>query len=696
MTPDQQRLLKILEEESEKLSALRQHMALNLKKIKNYLPVGNGIDTMYGKLEEAIWYKYGSSKTPEDQLMELLDFRILDLQDLDPQKKKAEITAAIIMVKQLAINFAKLYALGAHHTNHKGQSEALKYYRAEIIDFKEAEKKIAELDAEIKKNRTSKDSTYIPNDELSESEAIAAREGYDKKYKVLEKEYQEFGKSDPGAYLAICLKQIKESKEVFDKNGNIVETPFVKENLRFLKDLFRLGRATLIRGELGTGKTELAKHFIRQYLQPGNEEVLEVHGLRTLEKEDVTTRQGIRQAPKELPEKQTEIVTEAWKNYEQTVLKEQLEKIESPEEKKAFIEDEKKIFRQLYLEKFKTGVETFEELSPIYRAMKEGRPVLIDEMNAIPHYLQPVLKSIVDKNTGESITTPGGGKFTVKQGFWVVATWDLKPKDGSLHAEKELIDPGFLSRFALMYYDYLPMNLPAKEPDDIEERRKFRQGNELFRMLVIRMLNEKLGAYMPEKALDDLERLAQCARIIQDVFKGEEKVSQRLYRNTYGVEVDPRQILEENVLSLRYLIPIVENWKKDGFCRPLDDYIFLHYVSRSKSRPEEMHLLYYILQIIGDFFKGEWLGAHNTKIMDDLLRYNIIRKMYGVDKLNGHEKPIPDESVELTKKYFTRKEIAERLFGNLPEKTRFRKDIFSASQNEEQKMLARKQKKVAE
>jgi len=640
-----------------------------------------------------------SKKTPEEQLMEILDFRILDRKNINSQEKENKIEAALETVEELIKDHAELDALDAHRPGKKPESEALKYYRTEIIDFKQAEKKIAELDAKIKKNRTSKDSTYIPSDNLSEREAIKARERYDKKYRVLEKEYQEFGKSDPEAYLAICLKQIKESKEIFDKNGNIVETPFVKEKLGFLKEQFRLGRATFIHGELGTGKTELVKHFIRQYLQSNNEDVLEVRGLRSLEKEDITIRQGIRQAPKELPEKQMEIVMEAWKNHEQTVLKKQMEKIESPEEKKAFIEDQKKFFQLSYLENFKTGVETFEALSPIYQAMEEGRPVLIDEMNAIPHHVLIVLNDIINRKPGQEINTPQGRKFTIAKGFWVVATGNWKQEDGKLYVGRQQIDAAFLSRFALTDYDYLPQSINIKEPDDIEERRKFRQGNELYRMLVVRMLDEKLGVDMPEKALEDLKRLAQCARITQDVFQGDEKISQGLYRNINNDEEDPRQILKENVLSLRHLIPIVEHWKKDGFRRSLDDYIFLHYVNRSKgSHPKEMHLLYSILQKQGAFFEtenNEWPDASDEKI-ENLLKYNIIKKMYGVDKFTGHEKPIPVESAELTKKYFTRKKIAEQLFGDLPEKTKFRKGFFGREAvNEEKRLKGRREKKIA-
>jgi hypothetical protein len=157
--------------------------------------------------------------------------------------------------------------------------------------------------------------------------------------------------------------------------------------------------------------------------------------------------------------------------------------------------------------------------------------------------------------------------------------------------------------------------------------------------------------------------------------------------------------LKENVTSLRHLIPIVEHWKKDGFRRSLDDYIFLHYVNRSKgSHPKEMHLLYSILQKQGAFFEtenNEWPDASDEKI-ENLLKYNIIKKMYGVNEFTGHEKPIPVESAELTKKYFTRKKIAEQLFGDLPEKTKFRKGFFGREAvNEEKRLKGRREKKIA-
>src|SRR3989338_9767165 len=175
-----------------------------------------------------------------------------------------------------------------------------------------------------------------------------------------------------------------------------------------------------------------------------------------------------------------------------------------------------------------------------------------------------------------------------------------KPEDGVLSVGRQPLDAAFLSRCGIVSYDYLPMSIefePAGLPD--EGLRERRQNNELYQMLVTRLLNTDLTATLPEStpdAFEQIEHLAVVARNLQDIFS-DRAVRPGYFAHVGAAQVSPKQnVLKENVLSVRHLLPILDRWKADGFARPLDDYLFLEYITRSDARPQEKLYLYRILQ----------------------------------------------------------------------------------------------------
>lgn len=246
-----------------------------------------------------------------------------------------------------------------------------------------------------------------------------------------------------------------------------------------------------------------------------------------------------------------------------------------------------------------------------------------------------------------------------------------------MYIGRQRMDAAYLSRFGIISYDYLPQSQEmAHMPSDAspEKERELRAGNELYQMLVVRLLDDNLSANLPNNAFSQLESLSFVARMLQDIFSEQAADGGTTkFLNEKGEEVTPKNILKENVLSLRHLIPILEQWKKDGFKRQLDDYLFLEYVERSDARPIEKFNLYRMLKIQGNFFHGtDWPGTDYSELKK-VASLTVEHKMYK-RTAEGEKAVVPDR--EATLRYFAVKEVLEQVFGPVPVRTEVSKDYL--------------------
>ncbi|MDW8034678.1 MAG: AAA family ATPase [Nitrososphaerota archaeon] len=559
-----------------------------------------------------------------------------------------------------------------------------------------ARKALRELEIKMEANRMSLEEAY--GGESTGGPDFDLIMFLEEEYKRLYQQYQDLLHSSPEAFIWKAYQNLIEIKRVFDERGTMVETPYVREKVSHILHEIQEGkRPVFIHGELSTGKTELAKHICRRYLsrpylerwekehpKPSDPkkieeweearrqamEPLEVRGVRSLEKEDLTTTTLLEREEKQLPEEYVKSLMKAKQRFEEEVIKPAASSIPDEEERRKFTEEALKSLEEAYLANLRSsGIITVEKLSPIFQAMKEGRPVIIDEINAIPHHVLIVLNDIITRKPGDIVFTPRGEAIKIQEGFAIIATGNWKPEDSILYPGRSVLDAAFLSRFGIVEYDYLPQNIALEKPDvEPETLRKERQENELFMMLMVRLIDNNLGAYLPEDGIEQLKRLASAARLIQDVFSGK-LVSTAYYAR--GGKIDPKDVLKENVLAFRQLFPIIERWKREGFVRPLDDYLFLEYVYRSSARPEEMKYLYNILQTMFGFFQdSDWPQSTGESDEDvkKIRDYNIVRKMYGVDSLSLASRPIP---IETNVRYFSPLEIIEHIYGPIPERTTY-------------------------
>lgn len=499
--------------------------------------------------------------------------------------------------------------------------------------------------------------------------------------------------NEPEAFYIARARLLKDAKETFDRRGRIVETPYVRRKMARIMDMIQQGRPVFIHGELGAGKTEIAKHIAEQELskphlsrweeknprpsdptqlkiweaQRAKEaEPLEIPGHRAIEVEQIMASRKVERKPSKPPEEQIKEVAAAWRRFEENFQLSATEQQWSDDFVKTELAQLRPKFESLYFEALRNPIETKAVLGPFLRAQKEGRPVLWDEINANPHHILIITNDYLTRKPGDIVTPPFPDiePYEVQTGYSVLATGNYKPEDGKLYMHRQPIDAAFLSRWGVVSYDYLPMSRQLESGEmPPEEIRKLRLQNELHHMLVARLVNKELSATIPANAIDQLNRLAFISRNVQDIFSGAGTSESFYALGENNAKIDPSDVLKENVLSIRHLLPVIDRWKAEGFQRSLDDYLFLEYVERSNARPLEKRYIYMLLQEQGDFFlKSEgWPDARN---LSELQKFNIEKKMYSVNPVTRTREPRKDP--ELLVQYHSAREIIEGLFGPAP------------------------------
>jgi MoxR-like ATPase len=560
-------------------------------------------------------------------------------------------------------------------------------------------------------------------DEIEERQAVARERNKPRRLRRLAKDYraafqrrEDLIHSSPEAYYYYYYRSVLEAKRVFDRSGQIVETPYVKTRINRIVDSLEHNRPVFLHGETGTGKTELALHISRKYLSkeylkrweaenppPAEDstgyqdwlakrrEATEpkfIGGHRGLEVDQILGARAIKARDPIPPEEQAKIVEEAIGEYQEA----------NPDAPKETLE----VLRNAWAESFRSPLETKAYFAAFYQAMKEGRPIIIDEMNAIPHHTLIVLNNLLNREPGDVIhpQIDNADPFEVREGFVVIATGNWDPSGEKLYTGRQDLDSAFLRRWIPISYDFLPQHIEGEDFEQkatTEEDRKRRIENELYQMLLIRLMDSQLGVEAPKGSLEKLYNLARTARVFQDVFSGREVGSAYNFKDREGSTSGPNDILKENVLSLGHLIPIIESWKEGGMVRSLDDYLFLEYVERSDSRDDEKLYLYQVLQTQGNFFDihdpdRDWPDATKPDQFQRIISYSTADKIYGAI-WGGRKKPDPDQKNNFL--YHSPIALLKRMFGEVERKRypglREQKDEIDEAMTEAEMAMLRDQ-----
>lgn len=431
------------------------------------------------------------------------------------------------------------------------------------------------------------------------------------KINELKAKREELEKSSPESFVA--LKGLELRKNVAEvRNGDMVKTPYVLRNLERVERNMNSGRPTFIHGHLGGGKTELAinaaknisisnaaredalyrfenwskqsknssatsqdridalgkfyaqaEKDLRRDLNNGEKDAVErfapliISGSKDLNSQDLYADKSLKLTKfngKSLLEHKADLDAE----FEEWKLQNNDELSLMPSEERQLKEQDaaNKILELFKLKNqaFGTEVETIKK--ELYRGVIEGRPVIIDEANAIPSAVLISLNDILQRRPGQSCYIPGVGATKIEPGFSITLTGNLSSDIVDYGGTNDL-NPAFLSRLDIFEYDYLPQSTE----DADWNRQENPERNELFRVMISYLADDKGTLQLPEheKSLSKLFNLAQLSKVTQDVFSNKWAES-HTHRTASGDDIEPR--LEKSVLSVRNILSVLKEWDK--------------------------------------------------------------------------------------------------------------------------------------
>ena len=184
---------------------------------------------------------------------------------------------------------------------------------------------------------------------------------------------------------------------------------------------------------------------------------------------------------------------------------------------------------------------------PLLRAMTEGRPVILDEVNAMPPEFLKRLNRILQLRPGDTlgVQEDAGRAVRIAQGFAVLAT--ANEQTPHRYRGVDRLSAELVNRFgANSYRVHYPDTGIAFEAYPAENA-----------LLAAAAIVDERGELPREWSADALERVARAAFISQQVFAGAASGGFGDYVSAER-EIDGRPGLEESVLAPRTLVAIVQ------------------------------------------------------------------------------------------------------------------------------------------
>ncbi len=181
------------------------------------------------------------------------------------------------------------------------------------------------------------------------------------------------------------------------------------------------------------------------------------------------------------------------------------------------------------------------------RAMLEGRPVILDEINAMPAEFLKRLNRILQLRPGDrfGVQEDAGREVRIAEGFAILAT----ANEQTPHRYRGLdrLSAELVNRFGANGYR-------VRYPDSENAYEEFPAENALLALAAV--VDER--AALPDGlSLDEVARVARAAFISQQVFAGSHGTGFTDYVSTER-EIDGRPGLDEAVLAPRTLVAVLQ------------------------------------------------------------------------------------------------------------------------------------------
>lgn len=249
----------------------------------------------------------------------------------------------------------------------------------------------------------------------------------------------------------------------------------------------------------------------------------------------------------------------------------------------------------------------------ILLAVKNGRPVIIDELNTIAMQNLIGLNDILQSKIGSKAYVTGIGPVKIKKGFGLIGTGNLSTESVSYEGTNEL-NPAFKSRFQTIEYNYVNQNTIGSLKNQSDNKK-----NELFRILLVRLADKNGSLHLPtpRRTLEEIFRLSQLSRVTQEVFMGK-LISQEGENSSEDIPE-----LKESVLSLRNILRVLDNWNL-GEEKDLSLALWDGFISSITSPQDQAYILSQAVRF-GFFKESEGWTIKNQNLGKVTLEYDEIR-----------------------------------------------------------------------
>ncbi len=217
--------------------------------------------------------------------------------------------------------------------------------------------------------------------------------------------------------------------------------------------------------------------------------------------------------------------------------------------------------------------ETIFNYSEFIKAQQDGRPVILDEVNLMPHEFSGLLHDLLQKRVGDVWTHPVTGEG-IKITAPIMATANLKSER---YKQRYELDVATLRRFI--------GGAGAREIHYLDLGKKDKEGNyiapETLQILASVIADRNGNIAWSEKEapqkLDQLKRFVGACRKIQEDFtlsirEGAEE----------SLAKSDRLAFRELVITLKDQIEIMKAWKASGFQESLEDIVIKEFFRKAE------------------------------------------------------------------------------------------------------------------
>lgn len=376
-----------------------------------------------------------------------------------------------------------------------------------------------------------------------------------------ENEVMKGGEGSEIVNMAMRLNLMRQYSSEFT-TGRIVETPSVKRIIEQGLNCARKNQPFLLAGHLGSGKTEYAKHIAKLFMLEsgvGYDTEKEIDPTAIYDKLNVEIFSGADEASVYDLIGKLKLVGRS--SDDPAEVAKRVSQLEDEFDKAGIKKVPREEMAKIILGKGNI-TETIFNYGPLGRALRDGRPIVIDEINLIPQDILGRLNDILLRRVGDKVSLQENGSemLEIKPGFAVFATCNL----GAQYAGIKDVNAAFAGRWISREVDYPPID-------------------ELYDLILTSLIREdrpRLPPNFPSAEFDKLAKLAVTVNEIQDLFSGKSE-GQRFMAMATGASAERSQLKNTTISTRDLMRKILYTWARGNFEESLENIIATNVLASS-------------------------------------------------------------------------------------------------------------------